>query len=192
MPMTRVLVIDNYDSFVYNIAQYLGEMGAEITVKRNDISLEEARKEKPGRIVLSPGPGHPRDSGVTLGILETMSKQIPTLGVCLGHQAIAQVFGGRIAQANTLLHGKTSSIYHNGKQIFNGIQSPLTATRYHSLIISNGDLPDSIEITAETKSGEIMGVRHRKYPIHGVQFHPESILTQHGGDILRNFLEECE
>lgn len=190
MRVIKVLLIDNYDSFVYNIAQYLGEIGADVVVKRNDILLEEAKKTNPDKIALSPGPGHPKDSKITLEILKTMSKHIPTLGVCLGHQAIAQVYGGEIVQANRLLHGKTSLIYHSGDNLFKGIQSPISATRYHSLIVSNENFPDCLEITAETKLGEIMGVKHRQYPIYGVQFHPESILTRHGKNVLKNFLED--
>ena len=187
--MTRILIIDNYDSFVYNIAQYLGAFGTDIIVKRNDINLKEAIKIKPDRIVLSPGPGHPRASRVTLEILTTLSKEIPTLGVCLGHQAIGEVFGGNVIRAERILHGKTSSIYHNGKDLFLGLQNPITATRYHSLIINNISLPDCLEITAVTDLDEIMGVKHKDYPIYGLQFHPESILTQSGRDILSNFLK---
>ncbi len=187
--MVRVLIIDNYDSFVYNIAQYLGEMGAEIIVKRNDITLKEAMAAKPDRIVLSPGPGHPKDSGVTLDILRTMSRKIPTLGVCLGHQAMGLVFGGTIERAANLLHGKTSRVHHTGTGIFADVPTPITATRYHSLVIALEGFPDQLEITGRTEADEIMAVRHREYPIHGVQFHPESILTEHGRDILRNFLE---
>ena len=187
--MVKVLIIDNYDSFVYNIAQYLGEMGAEIIVERNDITLEEAMAAKPDRIVLSPGPGHPKDSGVTLDILRTMSRTIPTLGVCLGHQAMGLVFGGTIERAANLLHGKTSRVHHTGKGIFADVPTPITATRYHSLVIAHEGFPDPLEITGRTEADEIMAVQHRKYPIYGVQFHPESILTEHGRDILRNFLE---
>jgi len=187
--VVRILIIDNYDSFVYNIAQYLGEMGAEIIVERNDISLEEAMAAKPDRIVLSPGPGHPKDSGVTLDILRTMSRTIPTLGVCLGHQAMGLVFGGTIERAANLLHGKTSPIHHTGTGIFADVPTPITATRYHSLVIAREGFPDQLEITGRTEADEIMAVQHREYPIYGVQFHPESILTEHGKDILRNFLE---
>jgi anthranilate synthase/aminodeoxychorismate synthase-like glutamine amidotransferase len=187
--MTRVLIIDNYDSFVYNIAQYLGFFGAEIVTRRNDIKLNEAMKVKPDLIVLSPGPGHPRDSKVTLEILSTMSKNIPTLGVCLGHQAIGEVFGGTVTRANRIIHGKTCLIYHNGKDLFKEIPNPITATRYHSLIINNEGLPDCLEVAAVTDIKEIMAVKHKEYPIYGVQFHPESILTQSGKDILFNFLK---
>jgi anthranilate synthase/aminodeoxychorismate synthase-like glutamine amidotransferase len=189
MIMTRILVIDNYDSFVYNIVQYLGELGANIIIKRNDIPLASAMEIDPDKIVLSPGPGHPRESKVSLEILKDISKEIPTLGVCLGHQAIAQVYGGGVVSAENLLHGKTSLIYHDGKGIFQDVLNPITATRYHSLIIDRENLPDSLIISAETQSKEIMGVRHRNFPIFGVQFHPESILTQMGRKILRNFLE---
>jgi anthranilate synthase/aminodeoxychorismate synthase-like glutamine amidotransferase len=187
--LTKVLIIDNYDSFVYNIAQYLGAFGADIIVRRNDIKLEEVMKIKPDRIVLSPGPGHPRDSKVTLEILSTLSKEIPTLGVCLGHQAIGEVFGGTVIRAERIIHGKTSSIYHNGKDLFEGLPNPIAATRYHSLIINRKNFPDCLEVTAETDFDEIMGVKHREYPIYGLQFHPESILTQSGKDILFNFLK---
>ena len=187
--MTKVLIIDNYDSFVYNIAQYLGEIGAEIIVKRNHITLKEARETKPDKIILSPGPGHPKNSRVTIEILKTISKKIPTLGVCLGHQAIAYVYGGKIILADRLIHGKTSIINHNGKDLFKGVINPLKATRYHSLIIDKKNFSDLLEITAKTNKKEIMGIKHRKYPIYGVQFHPESILTQDGKKILKNFLE---
>ena len=187
--MNRILVIDNYDSFVYNIVQYLGELGANIIIRRNDIALADAMEIKPHKIVLSPGPGHPKDSKVTLDILRNMSKNIPTLGVCLGHQAIAQVYGGEVVAAERLLHGKTSLIYHNENGIFREVLNPITATRYHSLIINRENIPDSLTISAETKSKEIMGIKHKDYPIYGLQFHPESILTQSGMQILRNFLE---
>jgi len=190
--VTKVLIIDNYDSFVYNIAQYLGETGADIVVKRNNILLEEVKKAKPDKIVLSPGPGHPKDSRVALKILKTMSKRIPTLGVCLGHQAIAYIYGAKIVFANKLLHGKTSLIYHKSNEIFKGIPNPISATRYHSLIVSSENFPDCLEIIAKTILGEIMGIKHKQYPIYGVQFHPESILTQQGKYILKNFLEGCE
>jgi len=187
--MTRVLIIDNFDSFVYNIAQYLGEMDAEIIVKRNNVSLKEAKDARPDRIVLSPGPGHPRNSNVSLEILATLSKDIPTLGICLGHQAIAQIFGGKIAFADRILHGKTSLIHHNSKGIFSEIKNPFAATRYHSLSVNRHNLPDSLEITAETKQKEIMAIKHKQYPVNGLQFHPESILTEEGKKILGNFLE---
>ena len=187
--MNRILVIDNYDSFVYNIVQYLGELGANIIIRRNDIALADAIEIKPDKIVLSPGPGHPSDSKVTLDILRNMSKDIPTLGVCLGHQAIAQVYGGEVVAADKLLHGKTSLVYHDGEGIFKDVLNPISATRYHSLIVRRDNIPDSLTISAETKSKEIMGIRHTDYPIFGLQFHPESILTQNGMQILNNFLE---
>lgn len=194
--MVKVLIIDNYDSFVYNIAQYLGGMGAEVKVLRNDVSLEEIKAYQPDRIVLSPGPGHPSDSRVTLEVLRTLSKEIPTLGICLGHQAMFQVYGGKITQADELIHGKTSQVFHDNNGLFKGTPQPLTATRYHSLVAANGEnVPDCLEVVARTEptpsspDGIIMAARHREYPIFGLQFHPESILTQNGKEILRNFLE---
>jgi len=185
---TKILVIDNYDSFVYNLVQYFGEQGAEVIVRRNEISVPDALKLKPDAIVLSPGPGHPKDSKATLEILKRV-RNIPILGVCLGHQAIAEAFGGKVIRAKNLLHGKTSEIFHNGKGIFSGIPSPFPATRYHSLIIERETIPSCLEIVAETKEKEIMSVKHREFPIYGVQFHPESVLTGHGKDIIRNFLK---
>lgn len=164
-------------------------MGAEIIVKRNHIPLKEAQDTDPDKIVLSPGPGRPENSRVTIDILKILSKNIPTLGVCLGHQAIAYVYGGKIVQADRLIHGKTSMIKHNGRDLFKGVKNPLSATRYHSLIIDNKNVLESLEIIAKTETSEIMGIKHRKYPIFGVQFHPESILTQDGKKMLKNFLE---
>lgn len=185
----KVLVIDNYDSFVYNLVQYLGEMGCETLVFRNDeISLKQAKELKPTHILISPGPGHPKDAKLSLEIIRDMSQSIPTLGVCLGHQAIGYVFGGNVVRADRIMHGKTSRIYHDGKGIYEGIQNPFEATRYHSLVIEEKTLPKELIITAQTREGEIMGVRHRKFPIEGVQFHPESILTTCGKDIIRNFI----
>ena len=184
-----ILVIDNYDSFTYNLVQYLGEMGQEIKVYRNDaITIEGIKKLKPSRIVISPGPGSPKDAGISKDILRVLGPKIPALGVCLGHQCIGEVFGGRVIGAKRLMHGKTSQIYHDGKGIFKNIDNPFIATRYHSLLVERKSLPKTLEITAETKEKEIMGLLHKKFPIFGVQFHPESILTQAGKDILRNFL----
>ncbi len=192
--MMRVLVIDNYDSFVYNLVQYIGELGAAPFVYRNDeISLKLAMKLRPDRIIISPGPGTPEDPryfGVCSEILQTMSPKIPTLGVCLGHQGIISTFGGRIIHAKRLMHGKTSMIKHDGKGIFKGVDNPIEATRYHSLVGNRRTMPPCLEITAESvDDGEIMGVRHVEYPIEGVQFHPESILTTDGKRIIKNFLE---
>lgn len=184
-----ILVIDNYDSFTYNLVQYLGEIGQEVVVKRNDeIDLSGIEAMKPDRILLSPGPCTPNEAGICLALIDRFKGIIPILGVCLGHQAIGQAFGGEVVRAERLMHGKTSDIYHDGRTIFQGIPSPYTATRYHSLIVRRETLPDCFEISAETKEGEIMGLRHKKYPIEGVQFHPESIITEHGLTLLRNFV----
>lgn len=192
-----ILVIDNYDSFTYNLVQYLGELGAEfpvaseIQVYRNDqISLEQIRQLQPAGIVISPGPGRPEDAGVSLQLIAELGPQLPILGVCLGHQSIGQVFGGKIVSAPTLMHGKTSQVTHTGVGVFAGLDNPLTATRYHSLVIERQDCPEVLEITAWVDDGTIMGVRHRQYPhIEGVQFHPESVLTASGKQLLRNFLQ---
>ncbi len=190
----KVLVIDNYDSFVYNLVQYIGELGAETIVFRNDeVTLKQIAKLKPDRIVISPGPGTPEDAryfGVCTEILQHLSCEIPTLGVCLGHQGIIHAFGGKIVSAKRLMHGKTCTIKHDGKGIFNGVRNPLTATRYHSLAGDAQSIPECLEVTAVSiDDGEIMGVRHAKYPIEGVQFHPESILCEDGKLIMKNFLE---
>ena len=190
----KVLVIDNYDSFVYNLVQYLGELGGDPIVYRNDqLTLQQAMELDPQRIVISPGPGtpeNPRYFGVCSVILREMSCKIPTLGVCLGHQGIISVFGGKIVRAKRLMHGKTSKVKHDGKGLFEGIKNPFTATRYHSLVGEKNSIPSCIEVTAEsTDDNEIMGVRHRTYPITGVQFHPESILCEDGKKIIKNFLE---
>jgi len=192
--MMKVLVIDNYDSFVYNLVQYVGELGADPIIYRNDeLSLKRAMKLRPHRIIISPGPGTPEDTryfGLCSEILQTMSPKIPTLGVCLGHQGIISTFGGRIIRAKRLMHGKTSMIKHDGKGVFKGIDNPIEATRYHSLVGNRRTMPPCLEITAESvDDGEIMGVRHVEYPIEGVQFHPESILTTDGKRIIKNFLE---
>jgi anthranilate synthase component 2 len=192
-----IIVIDNYDSFTYNLVQYLGELGAEfpvaadIQVYRNDqISLEQIRQLQPAGIVISPGPGRPEDAGISLDLIQHLGTNLPILGVCLGHQSIGQVFGGQIISAPQLMHGKTSLVSHTGMGIFRGLENPLTATRYHSLVIERQSCPDVLEITAWVEDGTIMGVRHRKYPhIEGVQFHPESVLTTSGKQLLRNFLE---
>ncbi len=189
----KVLVIDNYDSFTFNLVQFLGELGAEPLVFRNDeITLDEAIALRPERLVLSPGPGHPahpRDFGICAQVLKTLSREVPTLGVCLGHQGLAAVFGGRIVQAERPLHGKTSRIYHDGRGIFRGLPQGFPAARYHSLLVDEPSLPDELEVSARTETGEIMGLRHRHFPIEGVQFHPESILTAHGRALLANFLD---
>ena len=185
-----ILVIDNYDSFTYNLVQYLGELGEEVVVRRNDeIDLDAVAEMKPDHILISPGPCTPNEAGISLALIGRFSGPIPILGVCLGHQAIGQAFGGEVVRAGNLMHGKTSQIYHDGRTIFEGIPSPYTATRYHSLIVKRESLPDCLEISAETSEGEIMGLRHKRYPIEGVQFHPESIITEHGLTLLRNFLE---
>ncbi|MEF2968714.1 aminodeoxychorismate/anthranilate synthase component II [Paenibacillus sp. M1] len=184
-----ILVIDNYDSFTYNLVQYLGELGEEVTVRRNDeIDLEGIEALRPDHILLSPGPCTPNEAGITLAVIGRFKDSIPIFGVCLGHQAIGQAFGGTVIRAERLMHGKTSPIHHHGESVFAGLPSPFTATRYHSLIVERESLPDCLEITAETAEGEIMGLRHKEYPVEGVQFHPESIITDHGHQILRNFL----
>ncbi len=190
----KVLVIDNYDSFVYNLVQYIGELGTEVVVYRNDqVTLEQVQALKPDRIVLSPGPGNPEDEryfGVCKAILQQVSPKVPTLGVCLGHQGIISTFGGKVVSAKRLMHGKTSSIKHDGKGIFRGVQNPFTATRYHSLAGEQDTIPACLEVTAvSVDDSEVMGVRHTKYPIEGVQFHPESILCEDGKLIIKNFLE---
>ncbi|MBD3883153.1 aminodeoxychorismate/anthranilate synthase component II [Phormidium tenue FACHB-886] len=191
-----ILVIDNYDSFTYNIVQYLGELGAElpiaadVQVYRNDqITLAQIRRLAPDAIVISPGPGHPNESGVSLDVIAELGQTLPVLGVCLGHQGIGQVFGGKIVAAPELMHGKTSQVFHTGVGVFAGLENPLTATRYHSLVIDRATCPADLEITAWVEDGTIMAVRHRNYPhLQGVQFHPESVLTQTGKQLLRNFL----
>ena len=184
-----IVVIDNYDSFTYNLVQYLGELGAEIRVFRNDqVTLDEIRALKPDHIVICPGPGDPDDGGISNQVIRELGPTIPVLGVCLGHQCIGHVYGGKVSRAPRLMHGKTSSIYHKGKGLFDGIPSPFRATRYHSLIVED-PLPDCLEVTAFTRDGEVMGLRHKAYPVVGVQFHPESILTEHGKRILQNFLD---
>ena len=189
-----ILMIDNYDSFTYNLVQYLGELGQDVRVARNDeLSVDQIRKLAPERIVISPGPGTPDQAGVSLQLIEKVGGQIPILGVCLGHQSIGQAFGGRVIRAQRIMHGKTSMIHHSGKGVFASVPNPFEATRYHSLVVEKSTLPQCLEVTAWTQNDdgsidEIMGLRHRTLEIEGVQFHPESILTQHGHDLLRNFL----
>ncbi|NBT23233.1 aminodeoxychorismate/anthranilate synthase component II [bacterium] len=185
-----LLVIDNYDSFTYNLVQYFGELGADPLVKRNDaITMEEVEKMRPTRIVISPGPGTPAHAGISMEVIRQMGPRIPILGVCLGHQSIGEVYGGKVVRAERLMHGKTSPIRHDGNGVFAGLPNPFEATRYHSLIVERGSVPDCLEVSAETAEGEIMGLRHRKHPVHGVQFHPESILSKEGKDLLANFLK---
>lgn len=187
-----ILVIDNYDSFTYNLVQYLGELGAELEVYRNDkISAGEVESKSPEKIVISPGPGEPKNAGISESLIKSMAGKVPILGVCLGHQAIGEVFGGRIVHAKNIMHGKTSFIYHDGKGIFKDVKNPFEATRYHSLVVERRTLPGVLSITAETKDKdeEIMGLKHNEYPVWGVQFHPESILTGEGMKILSNFLK---
>ena len=185
-----VLVIDNYDSFTYNLVQYLGELGAEVRVVRNDAaSTASIGRSGPERIVISPGPGRPEDAGITMDVIRELGPTIPILGVCLGHQAIGAVFGGSVVRAAAPMHGKTSTIEHDGRGVFTGLTSPFVASRYHSLIVAESGLPDDLEVSARTREDQtIMGLRHRRWPIHGVQFHPESILTEEGRRLLRNFL----
>lgn len=195
-----LIVIDNYDSFTYNLVQYLGELAVEfpvakeIQVYRNDqISLEQIRQLQPDGVVISPGPGRPEDAGISLDLIQQLGPTLPILGVCLGHQSIGQIFGGQIVSAPELMHGKTSQVSHTGVGVFRGLENPLTATRYHSLVIERQTCPEVLEITAWVEDGTIMGVRHRNYPhVEGVQFHPESVLTTSGKQLLRNFLEQLE
>jgi anthranilate synthase/aminodeoxychorismate synthase-like glutamine amidotransferase len=185
-----LLVIDNYDSFTYNLVQYFGELGANPVVKRNDaVSVEEVKKMKPERIVISPGPGSPKDAGISMELIRQLGSKLPLLGVCLGHQCIGEVYGGKVIRAGRLMHGKTSPIRHDAKGVFRGLPNPFEATRYHSLIVEKSSVQDCLEISADTQEGEIMGLRHRAHPVHGVQFHPESILSKEGKDLLANFLK---
>ena len=184
-----ILLIDNYDSFTFNLAQYLGELGAPPLVRRNDeVSIEEIERMQPQRIVISPGPGRPEDAGVTVETIRKLGPRIPLLGVCLGHQGIGLAFGGNVVRAGELMHGKVSAVHHDGRGVFKGVSQPFTAGRYHSLVVAE-PVPDQLEISARTDDGTIMGLRHRTAPIHGVQFHPESVLTPEGRKLLRNFLE---
>ena len=186
---TTVLLVDNYDSFTYNLYQYLGELGADTTVVRNDeITVADALGRRPDRIVISPGPGTPDQAGISLELIRSAAGKVPVLGVCLGHQALGQAFGGRIVRAKVLMHGKTSEIHHDGRTVFRGLPQPFTATRYHSLVVAPESVPGCLEVSAWTEDGTVMGLRHREAAIEGVQFHPESILTRAGHDLLRNFL----
>jgi anthranilate synthase/aminodeoxychorismate synthase-like glutamine amidotransferase len=185
-----LLVIDNYDSFTYNLVQYFGELGADPQVKRNDaITPGEVEKMKPQKIVISPGPGRPEEAGISMELIRKFGGKVPILGVCLGHQCMGEVYGGKVVRAGRLMHGKTSPIQHDGKGVFQGLPNPFEATRYHSLIVEKNSVPSCLEVCAETAEGEIMGLRHREYPVHGVQFHPESILSKEGKDLLANFLK---
>ena len=185
----RILVVDNYDSFVYNLVQYLGELGADPIVERSDaFTLADVETMAPDAILISPGPGRPEDAGLSNELIRTYAGRVPVFGVCLGHQCIGQVFGGEVVRAPEIMHGKTSLIRHNGAGVFDGLPNPIEATRYHSLVVARDSVPDVLEITAETDDGIVMGLRHRQYDVEGVQFHPESILTAAGHDMLRNFL----
>jgi anthranilate synthase/aminodeoxychorismate synthase-like glutamine amidotransferase len=184
-----ILVLDNYDSFTYNLVQYFGELGAELVVRRNDrTTIDEIEELRPERICISPGPGTPDEAGISNELIRHFGPRIPVLGVCLGHQCIGQVYGGEVVRADRLMHGKTSPILHEGDGVFRGLPIPFEATRYHSLIVRRETLPDELEVVAETSDREIMGLRHRRYPVHGVQFHPESIMTGEGKKLLANFL----
>lgn len=184
-----LLVLDNYDSFTYNLVQYFGELGAEMKIFRNDaLTVDEVKKLAPDRICISPGPCTPNEAGISLDLIRELGATTPILGVCLGHQSIGQVYGGDVVRADRLMHGKTSPIHHKSTSVFKGLPSPFEATRYHSLIVKRETLPDCLEITAWTEEGEIMGLCHKEHPVHGVQFHPESILTEHGKQMLENFL----
>jgi para-aminobenzoate synthetase component 2 len=186
---TRVVVVDNYDSFTYNLVQYIESLGGECDVRLNDrVTVAQIREARPDGVLLSPGPGNPDEAGVTLSVIEQLSGTFPIFGVCLGHQAIGQAFGGKVIRAPELMHGKTSPIQHDGRTIFQGLPSPFEATRYHSLIVEDASFPEALEISARTEKGEIMGLRHRKFPVEGVQFHPESILTDHGLRLVENWL----
>ena len=189
----RLVMIDNYDSFTYNIVQYLGELGAEVIVKRNDaIDVTGLRALQPGAIVISPGPCTPAEAGISLRVLREMAGEVPILGVCLGHQCIGEAFGGKVIRASRLMHGKTSEVIHDGKTIFAGLPSPFAAMRYHSLIVESTSIPPTLEVSARTAENEIMGLRHKELPIEGVQFHPESILTVEGKHLLKNFLDSID
>jgi anthranilate synthase component 2 len=190
----RVLLLDNYDSFTFNLAQYLGELGADVIVRRNnEITVEEIEALRPDRIVISPGPGRPEDAGISVDVIKRLGERTPILGVCLGHQAIGYAFGGHVVSAPVLMHGKTSVIEHDGRGVFGDLQQPFTAGRYHSLVVSERELPADLEVTARAgEDGTVMGLRHRRWPVHGVQFHPESVLTEEGKRILQRFLAGCD
>ena len=184
-----ILVIDNYDSFTYNLVQYLGELGADVVVERNDaVTVDDVRRIAPGGVLISPGPGRPEEAGISLDLIASLGATTPVFGVCLGHQSIAQHFGATVVRAERLMHGRTSPILHEGAGVFEGLPNPLTATRYHSLIVQRDTIPDELEITAWTDQDEVMGLRHTTLPIEGVQFHPESFLTDHGHELLRNWV----
>jgi anthranilate synthase/aminodeoxychorismate synthase-like glutamine amidotransferase len=185
-----IFVLDNYDSFTYNLVQYMGELGAEMTIRRNDeLTVDEVEALAPERILLSPGPCTPQEAGISIDLIRSFAGKVPILGVCLGHQAIGAAFGGDVIRAPKLMHGKTSEVEHDGRTVFTGIASPMTCTRYHSLIVSEKNFPGDLEVSARTADGTIMGLRHRKYPVEGVQFHPESVLTSDGKHLIKNFLE---
>jgi para-aminobenzoate synthetase component 2 len=185
----RVVVVDNYDSFTYNLVQYIESLGGECDVRLNDrVTVEQIREARPAGVLLSPGPGNPDQAGVTLSVIEQLAGELPIFGVCLGHQAIGQAFGGKVIRAPELMHGKTSGIQHDGRTIYQGLPSPFEATRYHSLIVEEASFPEALEVSARTQKGEIMGLRHRKFAVEGVQFHPESILTDHGLRLIENWL----
>lgn len=185
-----ILVLDNYDSFTYNLVQYMGELGAEMEIRRNDqITVDEAEAMRPERILISPGPCTPQEAGISIALIQRFAGKTPILGVCLGHQAIGAAFGGKVVRAKKLMHGKTSEVEHDGRTIFKGIATPMTCTRYHSLIVQEKGLPKTLEVSARTSDGTIMGLRHREFPVEGVQFHPESALTADGKQLIRNFLE---
>ena len=186
----KLLMIDNYDSFTYNLVQYLGELGCDVVVKRNDeIKLEDVKKIKPEGVVISPGPCTPKEAGVSVELVKEFYRELPILGVCLGHQSIGVAFGGRIVKAKRLMHGKSSDIFHTGEGVFEGLPNPFSAVRYHSLVIERESLPDVLKLTAWSEDGDIMGVQHREYPVFGIQFHPESVLSEFGKDVLKNFLK---
>ena len=186
------LMIDNYDSFTFNVVQALGQLGAAIEVRRNDrITVDEALALDPESLIVSPGPGTPSDAGVSVALIRACAGRVPVLGICLGHQAIVEAFGGRVTRADRVMHGKTSRVHHDGRTVYAGLSNPFTATRYHSLIVREEDLPDELEVVARTAAGEVMGVRHRELPVEGVQFHPESILTTEGPHLLANFLAQA-
>ncbi len=190
--MTGVLVIDNYDSFTYNLVQYLAELGETVTVRRNDeVTLADVNRIAPLALVISPGPRTPREAGVCNELLLERGPTLPMLGVCLGHQCLGDVYGGRVVRAGTVMHGKVSAIHHQGRSVFRGLPNPFAGTRYHSLVVDRGSIPGDLEVTAWTEDGVVMGLAHRRYPLAGVQFHPESILTEHGHQLLSNFLEDA-